>query len=62
MKVEELAADVMTRDELGEDVVDHPDYEVVIAINFGHGVDEERFPIDVIMWDHEAKQMVMVQE
>jgi len=55
----------MTVRELGSELSDtlpYADWKVVTAINFGMGEGaEERFPIELVVWDHDNKQLVLVQ-
>jgi len=45
-----------------EDMTLFPEFEVVTAINFGQGADEQRMSIELVIWDHDKKQLVLLQE
>lgn len=40
---------------------DEQEYEVVTVINFGQEGNEERMPLNDVRWDHQNKQLLLVQ-
>lgn len=63
MRVEDLMDEIGTSDSHLAHLqqADNPDYEVVTVLNFEQDENEERIQITDARWDHQTKQLLLIQ-